>query len=83
MNIARVNNFRMGAYAALAIGLINLRYQTGADGNLLKSLVLIGPGLALLLISFTKPGKMWLQSKTAATIGIMCGGLLLAYSFFV
>jgi hypothetical protein len=83
MNIARVNNFRMGAYAALAIGLINLRYQTGADGNLLKSLVLIGPGLALLLISFTQPGKMWLQSKTAAAIGIMCGGLLLAYSFFV
>ena len=83
MNIARVNNFRMGAYAALAIGLINLRYQTGAEGNLLKSLVLIGPGLALLLISFAQPGKMWLQSKTAATIGIMCGGLLLAYSFFV
>jgi len=73
----------MGAYAALAIGLINLRYQTGAEGNLLKSLVLIGPGLALLLISFTQPGKMWLQSKAAATIGIMCGGLLLAYSFFV
>jgi hypothetical protein len=46
-------------------------------------LVLIGPGLALLLISFTQPGKMWLQSKAAATIGIMCGGLLLAYSFFV
>lgn len=73
----------MGAFAALAIGLINLRYQTGADGNLLKSLVLVGPGLALLLISFTQPGKMWLQSKTAAAIGITFGGLLLAYSFFV
>ncbi|CAN2178805.1 hypothetical protein MCETARE7_00235 [Candidatus Nanopelagicaceae bacterium] len=83
MNIQRVNNFRMGAYAALAIGLINLRYQTGADGNLLKSLALIGPGLGLLLISLTQPGKMWLQSKTAAAIGITCGGLLLAYSFFV
>ena len=73
----------MGAYAALAIGLINLRYQTGADGNLLKSLALIGPGLGLLLISLTQPGKMWLQSKTAAAIGITCGGLLLAYSFLV
>ena len=73
----------MGAYAALAIGLINLRYQTGADGNLLKSLVIIGPGLAILLISFTQPGKMWLQSKTAAAIGITCGGLLLVYSFIV
>jgi hypothetical protein len=83
MNIQRVNNFRMGAYAALAIGLINLRYQTGADGNLLKSLALIVPGLGLLLISLTQPGKMWLQSKTAAAIGITCGGLLLAYSFLV
>ncbi|CAB4532362.1 unannotated protein [freshwater metagenome] len=79
----RVNNFRMGAYAALAIGLINLRYQTGHDGNLMKSLVLIIPGLLLLLTSFTDGGKNWLQSKNAAAIGISCGVLLLAYSFFV
>jgi len=73
----------MGAYAALAIGLINLRYQTGADGNLWKSLVLIGPGLLLLLITLTDSGKAWLKSKAAASLGFAIGGLLLAYSFFV
>jgi hypothetical protein len=73
----------MGAYAALAIGLINLRYQTGADGNLMKSVVLIGPGALLLLITFTDSGKAWLQSKAAASLGFAIGGLLLAYSFFV
>jgi hypothetical protein len=29
MNTHRINNFRMGAYAALAAGIINLRYQSG------------------------------------------------------
>jgi len=73
----------MGAYAALAIGLINLRYQTGAEGNLIKSLVLIFPGALLLLISFTDAGKKWMQSKSAAAISLTCGALLLAYSFLV
>jgi len=73
----------MGAYAALAIGLINLRYQTGAEGNLIKSLVLIFPGALLLLVSFTDAGKKWMQSKSAAAISLTCGALLLAYSFLV
>jgi len=83
MNMQRINNFRMGSYAALAVGLINLRYQTGNNGNLLKSLVLIIPGALLLAISLTDPGKKWLQTQTAAAIAITVGGLLLAYSFFV
>ena len=57
MNIQRVNNFRMGAYAALAVGLINLRYQTGSDSNLSKSLVLIIPGVLILGLSFTSAGR--------------------------
>ena len=73
----------MGAYAALAVGLINLRYQTGAESNLSKSLVLIIPGALILAISFTNVGKSWMQSKSAAAISPTCGALLLAYSFFV
>jgi hypothetical protein len=83
MNMHRVNNFRMGAYAALAVGLINLRYQTGSDSNLSKSLVLIAPGLLILLLSFTTAGQNWMQSKSAAAISLTCGALLLAYSFIV
>lgn len=73
----------MGAYAALAMGLINLRYQTGSEGNILKSFVLIAPGTLILLLSFTSAGRSWMQSKNAAAISIACGVLLLAYSFFL
>ncbi|CAN2179428.1 hypothetical protein MCEMRE26_00247 [Candidatus Nanopelagicaceae bacterium] len=73
----------MGAYAALATGLINLRYQTGSDSNLSKSLVLIIPGALILGLSFANVGKNWMQSKSAAAISLTCGALLLAYSFFV
>jgi glycine/serine hydroxymethyltransferase len=83
MNMQRVNNFRMGAYAALAAGLINLQYQSGSESNLSKSLVLIAPGLLILGLSFTSAGKNWMQSKNAAAISLTCGVLLLAYSFLV
>ena len=73
----------MASYAAIAVGLINLRYQTGSDANLPKSLALVIPGALLLAISFTAPGKSWLQSKTAAAIIITAGGLLLLYSFIL
>ena len=47
-----INNYRFGAYAVLAMGLINLRYQTGADGNLSKRSVLISIGVVVLLATF-------------------------------
>ncbi len=73
----------MGAYAALAVGLINLRYQTGSESNLSKSLVLVIPGAFILALSFINVGKIWMQSKSAAAISLTCGALLLAYSFIV
>jgi hypothetical protein len=83
MNMHRVNNYRMGAYAAFAAGLINLRYQTGSDSNLSKSLVLIIPGFFIFAISFTNFGKKWMQTQTAAAMTIAGGGLLLLYSFIL
>ena len=73
----------MAAYAALAVGLINLRYQTGSESNLAKSAVLVIPGALLLLISFLPFGQKWLQSKTAVATLVTLGGLLLAYSFIL
>ena len=73
----------MAAYAALAVGLINLRYQTGAENNFGKSAALFIPGALLLLVSLTTSGKKWLESRTAAAILITGGGLLLLYSFIV
>ena len=50
--MASINNYRFGSYAILAMGLINLRYQTGAGENLSKSSVLILVGAVALLLTF-------------------------------
>ena len=71
----------MGGYLLLAVGLINLRYQTGQENNLVKSATLVIPGALLLALTFIDGGKKWLQRKAATAIVITCGGLLLAYSF--
>lgn len=73
----------MGAYAALAVGLINLRYQTGDDSNLSKSLALVIPGGLLLAISLVAPGKKFLETRPAAIAITIIGVALLAYSFIV
>jgi hypothetical protein len=83
MNTARINNYRMAAYAALAVGLINLRYQTGSEANLPKSLALVVPGALLLALTLTHFGKKWLQSRAAALVVSALGALLLIYSFIV
>ena len=73
----------MAAYAAFAIGLINLRYQSGSDNNFIKSAALFLPGALLILVTLTPFGKKWLESRTAAAIVITGGGLLLIYSFIL
>jgi hypothetical protein len=83
MNNQRINNYRMGAYAALAVGLINLRYQTGSESNLAKSLALVIPGGLLLAISLIAPGKKLLETRAAAIAISIIGAALLAYSFIV
>lgn len=73
----------MAAYAALATGLINFRYQSGDSSNLNKSLYLILPGALLLAISYTHFGKRWLESKVATVAVSLVGGVLLVYSFIL
>jgi hypothetical protein len=73
----------MGAYAALAVGLINMRYQTGEDANLSKSLALVIPGALLLALTVTNFGRKCLESRTAVVFISTVGGLLLIYSIIV
>ena len=71
----------MGGYLLLAVGLINLRYQTGKSSVLTHSLILIVPGALLLATTFLSAGKKWLDTKAATAMVLTCGGLLLVYSF--
>ena len=47
-----LNNYRMAGYLLIALGLINLRYQSGADSILARSLFIILPGLVLVALTF-------------------------------
>jgi len=71
----------MGGYLLLAVGLINLRYQTGKSSVLAHSLLLIIPGALLLAATFISFGKDFLNKKAATAIVITVGGLLVIYSF--
>ncbi len=71
----------MGGYLLLALGLINLRYQTGKSSVLAHSLLLVVPGALLLASTFTSVGRDQLNKKAATAIVITVGGLLVVYSF--
>lgn len=73
----------MAAYAAIAVGLINLRYQTGSENNFAKSAALLIPGTLLIGASFIQVSKTWLLSKTAAITTLIIGTILLIYSFIL
>ena len=71
----------MGGYLLLALGLINLRYQTGKTGILANSLILIIPGALLLVMTLFAAGKNVLHKKAATAIVMTLGGLLVVYAF--
>lgn len=78
-----LNNYRFGSYAILAIGLINLRYQTGSDQNLAKSLVLILSGALVLILAFVPMMREFLIRKLTQKLGVILLLLLIAYSLLV
>ena len=53
----------MAGYLLLAIGLINLRYQTGHENVLLNSLFIIVPGVLLIVITFLRSAQNFLAKK--------------------
>ncbi|MBM3698863.1 MAG: hypothetical protein ACKOFQ_02705 [Candidatus Nanopelagicus sp.] len=78
-----LNNYRFGSYAILAIGLINLRYQTGSDQNLAKSLVLILSGALVLILTFMPMMREFLIRKLTQKLALILLLLLIAYSLLV
>ena len=78
-----LNYYRFGAYAILAMGLINLRYQTGSEANLPKSSALIILGLAVLLITFIPVFKNLFLLKTSKVVGILGLVASIVYGFLI
>jgi hypothetical protein len=80
MNNNLLNNYRMGAYLLIAIGLINLRYQTGHNGVLTHSLTIIVPGAVLLAITWVPTLVKKLEAKAVQALLITLGLILIAYA---
>jgi hypothetical protein len=78
-----ISNYRYGAYALLAIGLINLRYQTGSSNNLNNSSVLIGLGLIGLLLTFIPALKKLLLQKMVKNFALVVFIAAILYGFII
>jgi hypothetical protein len=68
-----MTNYRIGGYLLVAIGLLNLRYQTGEPGFVRNSLIIIAPGALILILSFIPRTAEMLNTKTAQKISIVVG----------
>ena len=78
-----INNYRFGSYAILAMGLINLRYQTGNDSNLSKSLVLIILGAVVFIATFIPALKALLLKRVSKMLALIILVLAIAYGFLI
>ena len=68
-----MTNYRLGGYLLVAIGLLNLRYQTGEPGVVRNSIIILTPGVVVLILSFIPKTAAALSSKTVQKISIVIG----------
>ena len=73
-----LNNYRMAGYLLIAVGLINLRYQSGDDSVLSRSLLIVIPGAVVLALTFIKGLHNFLAQRTTMYIAGLLG-LVLVY----
>ena len=78
-----LNNYRFGSYAILAMGLINLRYQTGSEGNLSTSSVLITIGLIVFISTFIPKLSVFLLNSVVKKISLLLLGALIIYGILI
>lgn len=78
-----LNNYRFGSYAILAMGLINLRYQTGSEGNLSTSSVLITIGLIVFISTFITKLSAFLLNSLVKKISLLLLVALIIYGILI
>jgi len=78
-----LNNYRFGAYALFAMGLINLRYQTGSEGNLSKSAVLVVIGAIVLVLTFIPKINNFFMEKLVKLVSLALLAVLIAYGILI
>jgi hypothetical protein len=81
MNQTMRNNYRMGGYLLLAVGLINWRYQNADAGIASRSLLIVIPGVVIVAMTFIKPLDKFLASRAGMAIVSVVGAALVGLSF--
>ena len=75
--LVKIIHLRASAYALLAVGLINLTYQNHKDGILLRSLLLIFPGLIGTLVFANKNFQKLADNKKFAISWLILSAALI------
>jgi len=75
-----MTNYRWGGYLLVAMGLLNLRYQTGQPGVVTHSLIILTPGAVILIMSFIPATIKILQSKNSKIISLIVGIATIVYA---
>lgn len=75
------NNYRMGGYLLLALGLINWQYQNNDADVVTRSLLIVIPGVVVILMTFIKPFDSFLASRVGMSVVTVIGALLVGLSF--
>ena len=78
-----INNYRFGAYALFAMGLMNLRYQTGSEGNLSKSSLLITIGAVVLALTFIPKLNDLFMKKSVKSLSLVLLAVFIAYGILI
>jgi hypothetical protein len=78
-----LNNYRFGSYALLAMGLINLRYQSGSEANLPTSSVLITVGLLVFIVTFIPKFSTFLLGKIVKNVSLLLLVALIIYGILI
>ena len=81
MNNMVRNNYRMGGYLLLALGLINWQYQNNDADVVTRSLLIVIPGAVVILMTFIKPLDSFLASRKGMSVVTVIGALLVGLSF--
>ena len=76
-----VNNYRMGGYLLFACGLINLRYQWGEPDIFSRSVLIFGPGAAVLGTTYVPALVTILARREVKALMAISGIALIAFAF--
>ena len=80
MNQAMRNNYRMGGYLLLAVGLINWQYQNEDAGIVSRSLLIAIPGVVIITMTFIKGLESFMASKVGLAVLTTVGAILVGLS---